>query len=70
MDITVVLASVVVFMVIVFLLVGMLLGVKAKLLPSGPVKLLINDSQDVEVGSWNYGNCFGLICPRELCSTP
>ena len=44
MDITVVLASVVVFMVIVFLLVGMLLGVKAKLLPSGPVKLLINDS--------------------------
>ena len=51
MDITVVLASVVVFMVIVFLLVGMLLGVKAKLLPSGPVKLMINGSQDVEVGS-------------------
>ena len=46
MDITVVLASVVVFMVIVFLLVGMLLGVKAKLLPSGPVKLMINGSQD------------------------
>ena len=51
MDITVVLSSVVVFMVIVFLLVGMLLGVKAKLLPSGPVKLMINGSQDVEVGS-------------------
>ena len=51
MDITVVLASVVVFMVIVFLLVGMLLGVKAKLLPSGPVKLMINGSQDVEGGS-------------------
>ena len=51
MDITVVLASVVVFMVIVFLLVGMLLGVKAKLLPSGPVKLMINGSEDVEVGS-------------------
>ena len=51
MDITVVLASVVVFMVIVFLLVGMLLGVKAMLLPSGPVKLMINGSQDVEVGS-------------------
>ena len=50
MDITVVLASVVVFMVIVFLLVGMLLGVKAKLLPSGPVKLMINGSEDVEVG--------------------
>ena len=51
MDITVVLSSVVVFMVIVFLLVGMLLGVKDKLLPSGPVKLMINGSQDVEVGS-------------------
>ena len=29
----------------------MLLGVKAKLLPSGPVKILINDEKEIEVDS-------------------
>ncbi len=51
MDTTIVVASIIVFLTIVFLLVGMLLGVKAKLLPSGPVKLHINGEKDVEVSS-------------------
>ena len=38
MDSTVIIASIVVFLAITFLLVGMLLGVKARLMPSGPVK--------------------------------
>ena len=42
MDITVIIASIVVFLAITFVLVGMLLGVKARLMPSGPVKLFIN----------------------------
>ena len=33
------------------MLVAMLLGVKAKLLPSGPVKILINDEKEIEVSS-------------------
>ena len=51
MDYSVILASVIVFLVITFLLVGMLLGVKAKLLPSGPVSLLINGGNKVDVSS-------------------
>ena len=51
MDYTVVLASIIVFLVVTFLLVGMLLGAKAKLLPSGPVNLIINGENDVEVSS-------------------
>jgi Na+-transporting NADH:ubiquinone oxidoreductase subunit F len=51
MDTTVIISSVIVFMFIVFLLVGMLLGLKAKLMPSGPVKLFINGEKDVEVSS-------------------
>src|SRR6056300_399241 len=51
MDYSVVLASVVVFLIITFLLVRMLLGAKAKLLPSGPVSLLINGDNQVEVSS-------------------
>ena len=51
MDITVVLASVVVFMVIVFLLVGMLLGCQSQVASLWAGKLMINGSQDVEVGS-------------------
>ena len=51
MDYSVVLASVIVFLVITFLLVGMLLGAKSKLLPSGPVSLLINGGNKVEVSS-------------------
>lgn len=51
MDITVIIASIVVFLTITFVLVGMLLGVKARLMPSGPVKLFINGETDVEVSS-------------------
>ncbi|CAI8182458.1 MAG: Na(+)-translocating NADH-quinone reductase subunit F [Flavobacteriaceae bacterium] len=53
MDYSVIVASIVVFLAVVFLLVGMLLGAKAKLLPSGPVSLLINGDNDVEVSSGN-----------------
>lgn len=51
MDFSVIIASLVVFLALIFLLVGMLLGAKAKLLPSGPVKLLINGEKNVEVSS-------------------
>ena len=51
MDITVIIASIVVFLAITFILVGMLLGFKARLMPSGPVKLFINGETDVEVSS-------------------
>ena len=51
MDYTVVIASIVVFLTITFMLVGMLLGAKAKLLPSGPVSLQINGDNKVEVSS-------------------
>ena len=52
MDIsTYILISTLIFIVIIFLLVAMLLGVKAKLLPSGPVKILINDEKEIEVSS-------------------
>ena len=40
---TYILISAIIFILIIFVLVAMLLGVKAKLLPSGPVKILIND---------------------------
>ena len=53
MEFTVVIASIIVFLTITFLLVGMLLGVKAKLLPSGPVLLKINGDNEVEVTSGN-----------------
>ena len=51
MDLTAIAARVVVFLVITFLLVGMLLGAKAKLLPSGPVTLSINGDNNVDVSS-------------------
>ena len=51
MDITVIISSIVVFLAITFVLVGMLLGVKARLMPSGPVKLFINGETEVEVSS-------------------
>ena len=52
MDIsTYILISTLIFIVIIFLLVAMLLGVKARLLPSGPVKILINDEKEIEVSS-------------------
>ena len=51
MDINVIIASTVGLFVITLLLVTMLLVAKEKLLPSGPVKLLINGEKDVEVSS-------------------
>ena len=53
MDYTIILASIIVFLGITFLLVGMLLGVKAKLLPSGPVAISINGEEGIEVSSGN-----------------
>ena len=51
MDINVIIASTVGLFVITILLVTMLLVAKDKLLPSGPVKLVINGEKDVEVSS-------------------
>ena len=51
MDYSVIIASIAVFLVVTFVLVGMLLGAKAKLMPSGPVSLFINGDNDVEVSS-------------------
>ena len=47
----VIIASVVVFLVLILLLVAILLGAKAKLVPSGPVSININGEKDLEVGS-------------------
>ena len=54
MDYTIILASVIVFLGITFLLVGMLLGVKAKLLPSGPVAISINGEEGIEVSIYRW----------------
>ena len=51
MDITTIVISILVFLVIVFGLVGILLFAKAKLVPSGPVMLQINGENEVEVSS-------------------
>ncbi|HSP11324.1 MAG TPA: NADH:ubiquinone reductase (Na(+)-transporting) subunit F [Salegentibacter sp.] len=48
---TVVIASVVVFLILILILVAILLGAKAKLAPSGPVTININGEKDMEVGS-------------------
>ena len=48
---TVIIASVVVFLVLILLLVSILLGAKAKLSPSGPVTINVNNEKDIEVGS-------------------
>ncbi|MFD2516536.1 NADH:ubiquinone reductase (Na(+)-transporting) subunit F [Salinimicrobium flavum] len=47
----VIIASVVVFLVLILLLVGILLTAKAKLVPSGPVTININGEKDLEVSS-------------------
>ena len=51
MDINVIIASTIGLFVITLLLVTMLLVAKERLLPSGPVKLVINGEKDVEVSS-------------------
>ncbi|UJH91077.1 NADH:ubiquinone reductase (Na(+)-transporting) subunit F [Antarcticibacterium sp. 1MA-6-2] len=48
---TVIIASVIVFLVLILILVGVLLGAKAKLVPSGLRKININNEKDLEVGS-------------------
>jgi Na+-transporting NADH:ubiquinone oxidoreductase subunit F len=48
---TVILSSVAVFLTLILLLVVILLAAKAKLSPSGPVKVNINGEKDLEVGS-------------------
>ncbi|MEG9329089.1 NADH:ubiquinone reductase (Na(+)-transporting) subunit F [Salinimicrobium catena] len=47
----VIIASVIVFLVLILILVSILLGAKAKLIPSGPVTININGEKDLEVGS-------------------
>lgn len=47
----VIIASLVVFIAITLILVSLLLWAKAKLIPSGPVKININKEKDIEVGS-------------------
>ena len=48
---TVILSSVAVFLTLILFLVVILLSAKAKLSPSGPVKVNINGEKDLEVGS-------------------
>ena len=48
---TYIVSSIIVFFTATFILVSMLLFAKAKLVPSGPVKLKINDENNVEVNS-------------------
>lgn len=48
---TVIIASVIVFLILILLLVSILLGAKAKLVPSGPVTIKVNGEKDLEVGS-------------------
>lgn len=51
MDYSVIIASLIVFLTLIFVLVIILLLAKAKLVPSGPVTLKINGEKDVEVSS-------------------
>lgn len=53
MDFTLIIASILTFAVVIFVLVGMLLGAKEKMLPSGPVNLVINDEKEINVSSGN-----------------
>lgn len=48
---TVILASVAVFLTLILLLVVILLSAKSKLSPSGPVKINVNNEEDLEVDS-------------------
>ncbi len=48
---TVIIASIVVFLALILLLVSILLGAKSKLAPSGPVNINVNNEKDIEVGS-------------------
>lgn len=45
--------SVVIFLLLIFILVAVLLGIKQKLSPSGPIKLVINGADAIEIESGN-----------------
>ena len=62
MDYRVIILSIIVFLILTFMLVGILLGAKAKLLPSGPVNLKINGDNDIEVSSG--GTLAGRLDPQ------
>ncbi|MCB0374752.1 MAG: NADH:ubiquinone reductase (Na(+)-transporting) subunit F, partial [Sinomicrobium sp.] len=51
MDYSVIVASLAVFLLLIFILVTVLLVAKAKLVPSGPVTLHINNEKDLQVTS-------------------
>jgi Na+-transporting NADH:ubiquinone oxidoreductase subunit F len=53
MGLSVIVSAVAVFLIIIFILVGMLLYAKAKLVASGPVTLHINGENDVVVSAGN-----------------
>jgi ammonia channel protein AmtB len=61
MDLNVIIASTVGLFVITLLLVTMLLVAKERLLPSGPVKLLINGEKNVEVNSARSKNIVNVL---------
>ncbi|WP_417887801.1 NADH:ubiquinone reductase (Na(+)-transporting) subunit F [Zunongwangia sp.] len=61
---TVIIASIVVFLILVLLLVSILLGAKAKLIPSGPVKINVNGEKDLEVSSG--GTLLGTLGSEKL----
>ncbi|MCD4680483.1 MAG: 2Fe-2S iron-sulfur cluster binding domain-containing protein, partial [Bacteroidales bacterium] len=48
---TVILSSIVVFLIIILVLVLLLLYVRKKLVPSGPVKLVINDDKEIDTSA-------------------
>ena len=48
---TIMIASIVIFFAVIILLVSILLGAKAVLTPSGPVKITINGEKVIEVES-------------------
>ena len=50
---TTILSSIIAFLIVLLLLVGILLFVKAKLSPSGKIKILINGEKELEVDGGN-----------------
>ena len=50
---TTILSSIIAFLIVLLLLVGILLFVKAKLSPTGKIKILINGEKELEVDGGN-----------------
>ncbi len=59
--------SVIMFLVVMLLLVALLLYARAKLVPSGPVKININDEKELEV---NAGDTLLTTLSRESIYLP